>query len=314
MIEEDSSGTLGRVVERWRASGLQVQGRSGRELHVTIRGPRPKIAAFQSSQLTRSDDLEVKRVTTHRDGESRGRVELILRVKKQSTPLGIEHHPVQGVKAVAQPGRNVITWSRSPRNRYVHLSEVVVEVAEGKSETWRPLATLPPVAISCIHQVEDGKVRRYRVVTLATEDAESPRVRRGALQLAPAERRKVSAVADPVRSVPTVVLLPRFNKWNPAGEAWIRVYRYHRATETALPPWEFSVKVGQPIGALIEIDGKILDYRTGATLLMVGESQGVKTAVVAWSDGRHEKIRGDDPDPAAHFPKYKDPAAKSPKK
>lgn len=306
LLEADPQGALARGVERIRAQGLQVQGRCGRELHLTIRGKTPRVgmAAVARGELA---ELGLRKISTHDDAPSGTRVELTLAplpipaATQSPQEHSARHFPAEEVKAKAALGENVITWKLSPRNDYVIVTQIVVEVKIGAS--WRPIATLPPRAVACTHRVEDAKPRRYRVVTRATHDDMSPRVRKFGLTLPADQERKVSAPTAAVQSVPPLTLLPLTRPKAGPDALWFRVYRYDRASRVALPPREFRVEVGGAIGGKLEVQGQALDYRSGAVLLSWIRKGDLVSAVLSWPDGTQTVVRSDDPDPAALFPK-----------
>ena len=309
-IEQDASGALGRAVKKLRDSGLQVQGRSGERLHLTVQGPVERTGVREVHDLIRGE-LEVlglKSMTLHSGSEGQARLELKfprLEARAPAAPKRPQpaHFPVENLKVEVLPGRNVIKWSHSPNSSYIVVTQAVIEVSEGKKGSWRSVAALSPELNTWTHEVNDATLRRYRVVTRAEIDDMSPRVRQLGLTLPPADQRQVSAETGPLRSVPTLTLLPLAKRDEEGRDAfWVRVYRYDPEKKKALPPREFRLKVGEPIGGSRTINGLTLDYRTGAVLVAIMRSGGAVVAVVRWGDGRQSTVRSDDPAPTAQFP------------
>jgi len=86
LVELDTSGALRRLVDKLRAAGLEVQGRSGDRLHLTIQGTAELIRAVSTGDLAQAErvTLGLRVATTHEHSPSLTRLEL-----KAQTPQGV---------------------------------------------------------------------------------------------------------------------------------------------------------------------------------------------------------------------------------
>lgn len=213
LVERDPKGPLASLVMQLESTGLQVQGRSGDQLHLTLSGAALQINAVATGYFGQEElqALGLLAMTTHRISPGKSRLELKFptpdlprdaRPKKQLGPA-LVLLPIQEITAKARPGQNVISWSYSSRNRGVVVTSV--EVQESLGREWRAIAVLQGGATRYTHRVNDAQERRYRVVAQVRADDKDPRVQellQKTGERVPKNMRCESDPTDPVKSTP----------------------------------------------------------------------------------------------------------------